>query len=603
MSQKIRQDDIDKVREATDIVAVAEETLAVKRQRNVAWALCPFHQEKTPSFKMDSTTGLYYCFGCGQAGNVFQFLERTQGLTFTEAVERLASRAGIALQYEGTRSSSGRDKLGRLIRAIEAAVAFYHECLLTQAGEARSYLKSRGIGSAEAEHFQLGFSPSGRDVLVRHLRESGFTEDELLKSGLAFRNERGRLADQFRERIMFPIFDPSDKPIAFGARAMGDVKPKYKNSAAGIVYDKSKTLYGLNWARREIVASRSVIIVEGYTDVIGLHQIGIANSVATCGTAMGEGHFEMLRRFGPAGTGQRLKVLLAFDADAAGEAASRRGFELQHKFGFDVRVAELPPGTDPADAARTSPEQLRNALENAVPLLRFKLRSDLAIYDLTVPDCRADALRAAATSVALHPDHLVRHEYAQEIAHAIGIDVETVRTEIESVVKGDARRDRPWRSVTSETSESTSPGLEIAPAEIIKRLDQLDALVLKYLLIGSDEMRAALVALGDKTIRGKGAKKAYELLATPARPNPASVLGALDESDPLRVVIGHVMLEDDGESGDEREQKVLAHAERRVLKAELERLAGIIKGDHGSDEITDAIHQYNEIQARVRALT
>lgn len=600
MSQRIRQEDIDRVREATDIVVVAEETLTVKRQRNIAWALCPFHQEKSPSFKMDSATGLYYCFGCGQAGNVFQFLERTQGLTFAEAVERLASRAGIALQYEGTKGSSGRDKRGRLIQAIEAAVAFYHECLLTQATEARGYLKSRGIGSAEAEHFQLGFSPSGWDQLVGHLRKAGFTEDELLKSGLAFRNDRGRLTDQFRERIMFPIFDPSDKPIAFGARAMGDAKPKYKNSATGVVYDKARTLYGLNWARKEIVTSRSVIIVEGYTDVIGLSQIGIANAVATCGTAMGEGHFEMLRRFGPAGSGQRLKVLLAFDADAAGEAASRRGFELQHKFGFDVRVVELPPGADPADASRNSPEQLRGALENAVPLMRFKLRSDLARYDLTVPDYRADALRAGAASVALHPDHLVRHEYAQEIAHATGIDVETVRTEIESAVKGGGKRDQTQRP---EASEPPASGPAIAPTEIIKRLDQLDALVLRHLLIGSDETRAALMALGDKAIRGKGAKRVYELLATPTRPDPASVLGALEDSDPMRVVIGHVMLEDDGEPGDERERRVLADAERRVLKAELERLAGIVKGNHGSDEITDAARQFNEIQAKLRALT
>lgn len=598
MSQRIRQEDIDRVREATDIVVVAEETLTVKRQRNIAWALCPFHQEKSASFKMDSATGLYYCFGCGQAGNVFQFLERTQGLTFTEAVERLASRAGIALQYEGAKGSSGRDKRGRLIQTIEAAVVFYHECLLTQATEARTYLKSRGIGSAEAEHFQLGFSPSGWDQLVGHLRKSGFNEDELLKSGLAFRNDRGRLTDQFRERIMFPIFDPSDKPIAFGARAMGDAKPKYKNSATGVVYDKARTLYGLNWARKEIVTSRSVIIVEGYTDVIGLHQIGIANAVATCGTAMGEGHFEMLRRFGPAGSGQRLKVLLAFDADAAGEAASRRGFELQHKFGFDVRVVELPPGTDPADASSQIPEQLRDALENAVPLMRFKLRSDMARYDLTVPDYRADALRAGAASVALHPDHLVRHEYAQEIAHATGIDVETVRAEIESAVRRGGQREDVQRPEEPSAAEPA-----IAPTEIVKRLDQLDALVLRHLLIGSDETRSALLTLGEKAIRGKGAKKVYELLATPGRPDPATILGALDENDPIRVVIGHVMLEDDGEPGDEREQRVLAHAERRVLKTELERLEGIVKGDHASDEITEAARQFNEIQAKLRALT
>lgn len=597
MSQRIRQEDIDRVRDATDIVAVAEETLTVKRQRNIAWALCPFHQEKSPSFKMDSATGLYYCFGCGQAGNVFQFLERTQGLTFTEAVERLASRAGIALQYEGARGSSGRDKRGRLIQAIEAAVAFYHDCLLTQATDARAYLKSRGIGSAEAEHFKLGFSPPGWDQLVVHLRKAGFTEDELLRSGLAFRNDRGRLTDQFRERIMFPIFDPSDKPIAFGARAMGDAKPKYKNSATGVVYDKARTLYGLNWARKEIVATRSVIIVEGYTDVIGMYQIGITNAVATCGTAMGEGHFEMLRRFGPAGSGQRLKVLLAFDADAAGEAASRRGFELQYKFGFDVRVVELPPGTDPADASRQIPDQLHDALENAMPLMRFKLRSDMARYDLTVPDYRADALRAGAASVALHPDHLVRHEYAQEIAHATGIDVETVRTEIESAVKGGRR------STTTQQKESSIAEPKLTPSEIIRRLDQLDAEILRCLIVGSDETRAALIALGEKAIRGKGAKKVFEMLATPTRPDPASLLGTLEDSDPVRVVIGHVMLEDDVDSDDERERDALVRAEQRVLRAELARLERLVTADDTSDEdMIEAKRQYMEIQRKLRAL-
>lgn len=599
MSQRIRQEDIDRVREATDIVEVAEETLTVKRQRNIAWALCPFHQEKSPSFKMDSATGLYYCFGCGQAGNVFQFLERTQGLTFGEAVERLASRAGIALQYEGTKGSSTRDKRGRLIQAIELAVSYYHDLLLKEATEARNYLKSRGIGSAEAEKFQLGFSPKAWDQLVDHLRKANFAEEELLASGLAFRNDRGRLTDQFRERIMFPIFDPSGKPIAFGARAMGDAKPKYKNSATGVVYDKARTLYGLNWARSEIVAKRAVVVVEGYTDVIALHQIGISNVVATCGTALGEGHFEMLRRFGPAGADHRLKVLFAFDADAAGEAASRRGFELQHKFGFDVRVVELPAGADPADAARDEPEIVKQAIEAAVPLMRFKIRGDLARFDLSVPEHRADALRAAASSVALHPDHLVRHEYAQEISYSTGIDVEAVRNEIESAAKG---RNPQARQAAESTSQPPATQHQPTAAEAIKRLDELDALILRELAVGSDQTRIALTRLGADAVRGKGAKKIFELLSGPNQPDVSTIMSDLDDGDPSRAVIGHVMLDTDDLGDEDRGPRVVADAERRVLKVELAELAEIVKSNRGTDEVAEASRRYNDIQSRLRAL-
>lgn len=596
MGQRIREEDIERVRAATDIVEVAEETLTVRRQRNIAWALCPFHQEKTPSFKMDSTTGLYYCFGCGAAGNVFQFVERTQGLTFSEAVEHLAGRAGIQLQYEGARAFSSRDRRGRLVEALEAAVTYYQEYLFSEDAGARQYLLSRGIGKAEIEHFRLGSSPSGWDGLVRQLRGDGFSEKDLLAAGLAFRNDRGRLTDQFRGRVMFPIFDPSGKPIAFGARALGDVKPKYKNSATGALYDKSRTLYGLNWARRVIASKRQVVVVEGYTDVIGLHQIGVTHAVATCGTALGEGHFETLRRFCPTGSGERLRVMLAFDADAAGATASRKSFALQHNFGFDIHVVELPKGSDPADLSQENPEVLLAAIESAEPLMRYKIKSDLSHFDLTLPEHRVEALRAASQSVSLHPDPLVRHEYAYEISYSTGIDVDVVRAEIEKATQSVD----PSRSNAGEKSSTSSSNSKGA----VRRLDELDGLILRELLVGKDEIRSALINMGELIMRGEGAKRIFKMISTPSRPDPALILSQLDEDDPARAVIGHVILDSSEPEhfDDDREAKILVHAERRVLRNELDHLEKVIRGERSDEKIADMSRRYKELQTRLRAL-
>ena len=434
------------VRSANDIVDVVSEVVSVSRRGRLVWALCPFHQEKTPSFKVDSSTGLYYCFGCGEGGDVIRFVQKTKGLSFVEAVEYLAARAGIVLVgSRSSRQAQGGNRR-RLQEAVSEACDFYHRYLVeaAEAVKARTYLEKRGIGSELIARFRLGFSPDGWDRLSRHLKEKGFAERTILDAGLATRTESGRLRDFFRARVIFPIFDATGKPIGFGGRTLPDAPPeagpKYRNSPNTPLFEKSHTLYGFHLAKRGISEKGSVVVVEGYTDVIGLHKIGVTNAVATCGTAFGVDHVEILRRHGLTVTSGRdfatppkgaLVVVLAFDSDTAGELAGGRAFDRVLIAGaaefLDVRIALLPRGQDPADVAESNPEALHEALETAVPALGFLIERAISGARLDSVESRVAAARAAVAQVLRHPDSIVQQQYLQQIAELCGLTPKEVR--------------------------------------------------------------------------------------------------------------------------------------------------------------------------------
>ena len=322
MAGRIRDESIAQVREVTDIVVLVGEYVALRPAGGTRMkGLCPFHQEKTPSLTVDSSRQHYHCFGCSEGGDVIDFLRKQEALSFIEAVERLAQRAGIELRYEG-RSAGDRGSLGRKSRLVAAhaeAVAFYHRVLLESpdAKPARDYLRSRGFDRATAERFRLGWAPAGSwEALVTHLRGKGFRPEELTEAGLARTGSRG-LRDTFHARVLFPIFDIGGEPVAFGGRLLdGDGQaPKYVNTAETPVWYKGRTLYALNWAKVAIVQGGFAVVVEGYTDVIACHRAGVPQAVATCGTALRGEHFKLLSRFTD-------KVVLAFDADAAGSKAA-----------------------------------------------------------------------------------------------------------------------------------------------------------------------------------------------------------------------------------------------------------------------------------------
>ncbi len=415
------RDDIDAVRDKTDLVELASEITKVRRSGRSTMAVCPFHSEKTPSLSIDGARGLYHCFGCGKSGDVYRWVQETQGLEFAEAVEFLARRAGVTLKVD-PEAAKRRTNRERLVEAMEAAVAFYTRRLKAapDAGPARSYLRGRGYDSDVVDRFSLGYSPTHWDELVRHLREGGVRDDTMITTGLASRSSKGGLIDRFRGRVMFPIFDVRGDAVGFGARVLDGDGPKYLNSSESPIYHKSRLLYGLNWAKSDIVRADTAVVVEGYTDVIAMHLAGMPIAVATCGTALGEDHLDLLRRFSE-------RVVFAFDADEAGVGAALRGFDRSVPGDLDLRVAMLPDGKDPADVvAAGEVERLRLAVEQSQPLLKVRIESELGKYDLTEPEARAKAIRSAAEIIALHPDPVTRHEYAVMVSRDTGVELRYV---------------------------------------------------------------------------------------------------------------------------------------------------------------------------------
>jgi DNA primase len=427
----IPDEEVAQVRAATDIVALISEHSLLKKVGRRWSGLCPFHTEKTPSFSVNAEEGFYYCFGCQESGDAITFVRAMDGLDFVDAVRFLADRAGITLHED---QEAGRDHKRRseLLDAMERAVEWYHERLLRSpdAGPARDYLRSRGYDGDVVRQFRLGWAPDDWDVLAKALR---LPEKVLSDSGLGFVNRRGRAQDFFRARILFPICDPTGRPVALGGRILpprlGQVpperpEPKYKNSQESPIYAKRRTLYALNWAKKGIIAQGEVVVCEGYTDVIGCFQAGVPWAVATCGTALAEEHFTLLRNFAK-------RIVLAYDADAAGQSATSRVYEWERKHEVDVVVAELPGGSDPGDLARTDPRALARAVKEARPFLQFRVDRMLGAGDLTTAEGRARAAEAALTAVAEHPDDLVRDQYVMQLADRSRVDAARLRERLD----------------------------------------------------------------------------------------------------------------------------------------------------------------------------
>ena len=415
-------DDIAKVRAATDIIAVISEHTEVKRSGRQWMARCPLHGERTPSMSVSPEKGVYYCFGCQRSGDVITFVQEIEGLDFAGAVETLAGRAGIQLHYDSRDEGAVRSRKKRLLEAVAKARDFYHQRLLDgrDAGPARNYLRSRGYDGDLVRRWKLGWAPDGWDHLARHL---GLSDEDLRDSGLGFVNRGERQQDFFRARVLFPIADERGDVVGFGGRVMpGADGPKYLNTSADAkTYDKSRVLYGLHEHRRQIVKEAQAVVCEGYTDVIGCAEAGIELAAATCGTALTEEHVRLLKRFSAD------RLVLAFDADAAGAAAAGRVYAWERKFELEVLVADLPAGRDPGDLARTDPDELHRAVANAVPLLQFRVDRALVGADLSTIESRARSAERAVTVVNEHPDPMVRDPHVMKIAGQCRVDPDHLR--------------------------------------------------------------------------------------------------------------------------------------------------------------------------------
>jgi len=430
----ILDDDVARVRDATDLVGLVGEHIALKRVGRRFMGLCPFHTEKTPSFSVNPDLLVWHCFGCQRSGDAITFVREVDHLDFVEAVERLAARAGITLRYDNANVGKDRKRKERLSEVVGAAIAFYHRLLIEapEGGPGRKHLRSRNFEGDAARRFQLGWAPDGFDALSVHLQREGFERRDIQDAGLAFVNRANKLQDQFRSRLMFPIYDSRGEPAGFGGRALGDEMPKYKNSPETPIYQKSRLLYGLNWAKGEIVARGEVVICEGYTDVMAFVLAGAANAVATCGTALADDHFQILKNLAR-------KVVLAYDADSAGQAAAERWYQWEQIYEVQVEVADLPPGRDPGDLWKDDPAALTTAIERAAPFLQFRLDRLLAAADLRTLEGRARAGEAAAAIVASHPNELVRDQYVMKVAGTLEIDADRLR----AVVRAGPRREAP----------------------------------------------------------------------------------------------------------------------------------------------------------------
>ncbi len=461
MAGLIKRGDIDEVRQRVNIADVVGDYVTLKSAGVGSMkGLCPFHDERSPSFHVRPQAGFYHCFGCGEGGDAYSFLQKIDHLSFQEAVERLAERVGYQLTYEDGSGGAPAGNRARLYAANQAAEKFFREHLGKPEAElGRAFLGERGFDALAAERFGVGFAPASYDALSKHLVAAGFTIQELLDAGLVSQGDRG-VYDRFRGRLVWPIRDVTGQTIGFGARKLreDDQGPKYLNTPETAVYHKSRVLYGLDLAKRDIAKQRQVVIVEGYTDVMACHLAGITTAVATCGTAFGGDHVTVVRRVlgdsdDPA-QATKGEVIFTFDPDEAGQKAASRAFAEESRFAAQTFVAVPPEGLDPCDVRITKgDEALREVIAHRRPMYEFMIKQVMNQCDLNTVEGRTLALRAAAPVVSKIRDRVIRDGYARELAGWLGMNPDDVLREI----RAGATNTTPATSPTAPAPEGDKP--------------------------------------------------------------------------------------------------------------------------------------------------
>jgi DNA primase len=459
MSGRIKEEDVTYIRERAPIDEVVADYVQLKSAGGgQKKGLCPFHDEKSPSFHVTPSKGFFHCFGCQTSGDVISFVMKMDHLSFTETIERLADRIGYQLRYEeGNFTPAPAGNRSRLIAANALAAKFYQDQLNTSptAAHARELMTKRGFDKSACETFGVGYAPDEWDGLTKFLRAEGFTIDELETAGLSKMGQRGPI-DKFRNRLTWPIRDISGDVVGFGARKLAsdeeDQGPKYLNTSETPIYKKSQVLYGLDMAKKEIAKKRQVVIVEGYTDVMAAQLAGITTAVATCGTAFGADHIRIIRRLLMDDDAFRGEVIFTFDGDAAGQKAALRAFSEDQKFVTQTFVAVEPDGLDPCDLRQQKGDlALRDLIAKRVPLFEFAIRTELGLHKLDSAEGRVNALNATAPLVAQIRDKSLRPEYTRLLAGWLGVEVELVTAAVNQGLKS-----RPQSAVNSPTEETVN---------------------------------------------------------------------------------------------------------------------------------------------------
>jgi DNA primase len=552
---RISDEDIALVRERSSIAEVVGEHIQL---RNAGGGnlkgLCPFHEEKSPSFNVTPSRGYWYCFGCAEGGDVITFVRKLEHLTFTEAIERLAQRAGIQLRYEQGGYVPGREhgERSRLIEAHKAAAEFYASLLAeAEAAPGRRFLSERGFERVDAEHFGVGYAPAEWDRLARHLLGRGFTANELIKGGLARDGRRGPV-DRFRARLVWPIRDITNEVIGFGARKLldSDDGPKYLNTPDSPIYKKSTVLYGIDLAKREIAKRSQAVVVEGYTDVMACHLAGVPTAVATCGTSFGEEHIKVLRRLLLDQAEFRGEVVFTYDGDSAGQKAALRAFADEQKFVTQTFVAVQPDGLDPCDLrVKQGDGAVRDLIASREPLFAFAIRSVISRYELDTNEGRLAALDAAAPLVAGIKDTALRGRYAVDLDRWLGfMDERMVLRRIQEV-GGRAPAGRPGaperaprRVRAARPADPADPGVRIE-SEALKLAVQRPALMgPEFDALGAQAftlpehvaLYELVMAAGGTVEGGPGGREWVDLLLRATEDEPLRALATRFAVEPLR---------------------------------------------------------------------
>lgn len=555
----ITDEDKERVRQATDVLQLVGETVELKRRGSDWWGCCPFHHEKSPSFHVNPTTGLWKCFGCGAGGDVFAYVMKRESLDFPDSIRYLAERAGIELSEERSGPRRGPRRT-RVLDCLQEAEKYYNTQLMRGRGDGpaagRRYLAGRGFGSDVCRRWGLGFAP-GRGALAEHLRAQGFSRQELVSADLALEGQGGRLRDRFYDRVMFPIHDEQGRTIAFGGRVMTDAKPKYLNTKETAVFSKGKHLFAFDRAKDSMVATGTCIVCEGYTDVIAMHEAGFTNAVATLGTALTMDHVKLIERFA------RRRIVCMFDGDEAGQRAAERAVRYIDKTGAEMLCVVLPNNQDPMEFLRDhGADALRPILASAQPLMDFVFGKRLAGYDLSVPGRRVAALDDMAQVLAPLADSMLLDGYATQLADMLGFDVDRVRQVIRDKAAAARRKEAERPSAEGAYRPQQRSGASQVPEPQPMRPDGGgEGRALPAVALSTDERMQSvaerellsMIATHPDVMRGHGDRiatftwsdsrfeaMAWAMLATPAGTAPAQVVAAATDvvADAPRILAG-----------------------------------------------------------------
>lgn len=598
----INEEDRERVRQATDFVALVSETIELRQRGHDFWGCCPFHQEKTPSFHINPSTGLWNCFGCHKGGDLFDFVQEREGLDFVEAVRYLADREGIELSED--RAQPRGPRRNRIVQALEESAGFYAHLLLRSRVEgsdaARAYLGGRSMGSRVCATWGIGYAP-GRGMLLRHLTELGYTRQELDAADLV--NEReGRVYDRFFNRVMFPIRDERGRMVGFGGRVIGEGKPKYLNTKETAVFHKSKNLYGVDRAKEGITARGQALVVEGYTDVIALHGAGYTHAVAVLGTALSLDHVRMLERFGAR------DIVCMFDGDAAGQKAAELSVQHLDKTKAEMRCIVLPDNLDPAEfLGERGAAALAPLIEAAPPLMDFVFDRRLSGYDLSVPGQRVAALNDVAQVLVPLEGSVLLDSYIDNLALRLRVDPQAARRSVRSVAARRASSPPPPGADGPMAVPATRPQAMPVSLEALSRDERMLLAVereLCCLLASSPDLvrpyaeRIASLSWADARYESM----AWAMLATPEGTAPRDVVGAatMVVPDAPRLLAGARLAAVSGLSEEEKAAFLVDVVELHSTRRRIGELRGRMAG--GGESTIDLLREATDLQRRCAEL-